>query len=193
MRCCRENSVRRVGEWPSLGWTLLVITLLFFHVKISDALPLSTFNGNSDRDTKVIVSFSNPPTARYVRIFPRIWFNHPSMRAGLLIGQDTVVVQYERLEYSSTWEGDPKGDRYGQGMLNSSMAWSSLSKEFNQWFQMDAGQLKVINGVVTQGRHDDDQWVTSYFIQASMDGVTWHAAEGFTTCVDSGQSQFSLC
>ena len=28
-------------------------------------------------------------------------------------------------------------------------------------------------GVVTQGRHDSDQWVKSYSIQTSIDGVTF--------------------
>jgi hypothetical protein len=56
---------------------------------------------------------------------------------------------------------------------------------------MDAGQSKVINGVVTQGRapniYGDTHWVTSYFIQVSIDGVTWLAGESYsTTCVDSG-------
>jgi hypothetical protein len=155
----------------------------------------STFNGNTDRDTKVIVAFSIPPTARYVRIFPRTWVGHPCMRAGLLIGQATEVVPYERLEYSSTWGNIPKGGSdCGQGMLDSPEAWCSATYEVNQWIQMDAGNLSVINGVVTQGRRTNpDQWVTSYFIQVSIDGVTWHAAEDFTTCVESGQSQFSLC
>jgi hypothetical protein len=40
---------------------------------------------------------------------------------------------------------------------------------------MDAGQVKVINGVVTQGKQDANQWVTSYFIETSSDGNT-----GFT-------------
>jgi hypothetical protein len=50
---------------------------------------------------------------------------------------------------------------------------------------MDAGQVKVINGVVTQGLspminellgHNPlwwDQYVTSYFIETSSDGNTW--------------------
>jgi hypothetical protein len=87
MRSSREKSVRRVGEGPFLGWTLLVITLLFFH-------GVHALKGNTDRDTKVIVAFNNPPTARYVRIFPRTWTNHISMRAGLLIGQATEIVPY---------------------------------------------------------------------------------------------------
>ncbi len=150
------------------------------------------FNGNTDRDTKVIVAFTNPPTARYVRIFPRTWMMaHQCMRAGLLIGQATEVVPHDRFEYSSTLEGDAKGYRYGQGMLDSPLAWCSASADLNQWIQMDAGQLKVIDGVVTQGRRDSypdaTWWVTSYFVQVSIDGVTWHARSSYsTTCVDSG-------
>ncbi len=169
-------------ERPQLAaYTLLVINLLFFHA-------VGALKGNTDGDTKVIVAFTNPPTARYVRIFPRTLVGHQCMRAGLLIGQATEVVPYERLEYSSTRLNDTKGEGHGQGMLDSPSAWCSATNDLNQWIQMDAGQLKVIHGVVTQGRRtlEGTDWVTSYFIQASMDGVTWHAAEGYsTTCFDS--------
>jgi hypothetical protein len=131
------------------------------------------FNGNSDRNTKVMVAFTDPATVRYVRIRPRTWTDHISIRAGLLIGQTTVVVPYERLKYSSTWGNEPKGTGHGQGMLDSPQAWSAGSNDLNQWIQMDAGQEKVINGVVTQGRQEADQWVTSYLIETSIDGNTW--------------------
>ena len=184
MRSCREKSVRRVREGPFLGWTLLVITPLFFH-------GVSALKGNTDQDTKVSTAFSNPPTARYVRIFPRTWYDHQCMRAGLLIGQATEVVPYERLQYSSTWLNDKKGEGHGQGMLDSPLAWCTATNDLNQWIQMDAGQSKVIHGVVTQGRapniYGNTHWVTSYFIQVSIDGVTWLAGESYsTTCVDSG-------
>jgi hypothetical protein len=99
------------------------------------------------------------------------------MRAGLRIGQATEVVPYEGLEYSSTAGGDAKGTRHsGQGILDSPEAWCANSNDLNQWIQMDAGQVKVINGVVTQGRQNFpsyDQWVTSHFIEISSDGNTW--------------------
>jgi hypothetical protein len=136
------------------------------------------FNGNSDRSTKVIITFTEAPTARYVRIRPRTWNGWISMRVGLLIGQATEEVPYERLEYS-TWE--PGLKEQGIGMLDSPQAWWAISNDLNQWIQMDAGQVKVINGVVTQGRpdyvwggrHPGWQWVTSYFIETSSDGNTW--------------------
>jgi hypothetical protein len=131
-------------------------------------------NGNSDRNTKVIVAFTDPPTARYVRIRPRTWTNHITMRAGLLIGQATEVVSYDRLEYSSTYGNHPKGSGdCGRGMLDSAEGWCAGYLDLNQWIQMDAGQVKVINGVVTQGSQRNNQWVTSYFIEASSDGNTW--------------------
>jgi hypothetical protein len=155
------------------------------------------FNGNVDRSTKVTVAFTDPPTARYVRIRPRTWNGHICMRAGLLIGQATEAVSYERLEYSSTYGNDVKGTGYhGQGMLDSPMAWCAASNDLNQWIQMDAGQVQVINGVVTQGRLNADQpwdnWVTSYIIETSSDGNTWFLVGGtLTRAVDGSYLSYS--
>ncbi len=151
------------------------------------------FNGNTDRSTKVTVAFTDPPTARYVRIRPRTWTNHISMRAGLLIGQATEAVPYERLSYSSTHGNVVKGiGGCGQGMLDSPDAWCANSNDLNQWIQMDAGLVKVINGVVTQGRQIHDQWVTSYFIEISSDGNTWFLVGGtLTSAVDGSYLSYS--
>jgi hypothetical protein len=118
------------------------------------------------------------------------------MRAGLWIGQATEVVSYERLEYSSTLGNDAKGNGYhGQGMLDSPEAWCAASNDLNQWIQMDAGQVKVINGVVTQGRHNDN-WglncVTSYFIETSSDGNTWFTFfETLTSALEGSYLSYS--
>ena len=152
------------------------------------------FNGNSDRNTKVIVAFTDPVTARYVRIRPRTWNAHTiCMRAGLLIGQATEVVPYERLVYSSTAGNDVKGTgSHGQGMLDSPTGWCAASNDLNQWVQMDAGQVKVINGVVTQGRQRYDQWVTSYIIETSSDGNTWFLVGGtLTSALDGSYLSYS--
>jgi hypothetical protein len=139
--------------------------------------PLDWFDGNTDGNSKVIVSFTDPPTARYVRILPRTWSGIVGgkicLRVGLLIGQNIQVVDYSGLAYSSTHDNATKGTGLGQGMLDSPAAWCAASNDLNQWIRMDTGQVKVINGVVTQGHQGWDQWVTSYFIQASSDGNTW--------------------
>ena len=38
------------------------------------------------------------------------------------------------------------------------------------WIQADFGRNVVAEGVVTQGRHNTDQWVTSYRVKYKKDG-----------------------
>ncbi|XP_078670679.1 retinoschisin-like [Branchiostoma floridae x Branchiostoma belcheri] len=43
----------------------------------------------------------------------------------------------------------------------------------NQWLQVDVGVVTTVAGVITQGRSDRPQWVTSYKLSFSRDGSTW--------------------
>ena len=51
--------------------------------------------------------------------------------------------------------------------------WSALSNDVNQWIQVDFGSYTRVTGVATQGRYNDDQWVTKYMLQYSDDGLTF--------------------
>lgn len=51
--------------------------------------------------------------------------------------------------------------------------WSALKLEGNQWIQVSSSDKKQWIGVVTQGRHNAHQWVTSYKVEYSDDGVNW--------------------
>ena len=45
----------------------------------------------------------------------------------------------------------------------------------NQWLQVDLGSENFkITRVATQGRKESAEWVTSYKLQYSDDGVTFH-------------------
>ena len=44
---------------------------------------------------------------------------------------------------------------------------------YNQWLQVDLDRYTVVTGIATQGRNDANQWVTSYMLQYSEDGVTF--------------------
>ena len=47
-------------------------------------------------------------------------------------------------------------------------AWSAKKNEENQWLQIDLGGLyATVTAVATQGRHDEDEWVTEYMLQYS--------------------------
>ena len=61
-----------------------------------------------------------------------------------------------------------------QGRLNSSKSWTSLHPDVNQWLQVDLGWTRsTVTSVATQGRSDQDQWVTEYKLQYSNDGMNF--------------------
>jgi len=89
-------------------------------------------------------------------------------------GQMVEAVPYSRISYSSTFNNHKTGEaHYGMGRLNSYSAWCAASSDLNQWLQLDAGEITILKGVVTQGRQDYWQWVDSYTIDISSDGKTW--------------------
>lgn len=71
--------------------------------------------------------------------------------------------------------------KYGAGKLDSATAWAAKHSQIGEWFQMDLGTVAHVAGVVTQGRQDSWQWVTSYTVQASNDLKTWIAVDGGKT------------
>ena len=53
-------------------------------------------------------------------------------------------------------------------------SWSAGTDDVNQWLQFDLGdQYTSVTRVATQGRQDHTEWVTTYNLQYSDDGVTF--------------------
>ena len=58
--------------------------------------------------------------------------------------------------------------------LNSPSAWAiGVSAAPPQWLQVDLGGVVAVKGVATQGRRLVNQWVTSYFVSSSVNGIEW--------------------
>jgi hypothetical protein len=57
-------------------------------------------------------------------------------------------------------------DEYGDG------AWSSKSSS-SGWLQIDLGDVSMVTKVATQGRHDANQWVKTFYLEYSIDGIHW--------------------
>ncbi|WAR09835.1 CRAM-like protein [Mya arenaria] len=53
-------------------------------------------------------------------------------------------------------------------------AWMPRFFDTQQFIQVDFGHPEKISGVVTQGRQDTDQWVESFLIETSLDGIHWY-------------------
>ena len=54
-------------------------------------------------------------------------------------------------------------------------AWSSRRNDLNQWLQVDFELQATVTEIMTQGRSDANQWVKSYAVTYSNDGVFFDA------------------
>ena len=77
--------------------------------------------------------------------------------------------------YSTVWNNDALGTGHARSMLDSVQAWSAKAPYIGQWVTIDLGSVKQVAGVVTQGRHNSDQWVTKFSVQYSQS----YASDGF--------------
>ncbi|XP_064008259.1 retinoschisin isoform X2 [Pogoniulus pusillus] len=70
----------------------------------------------------------------------------------------------------SSWTAN-KARLNGQGF---GCAWLSKYQDNGQWLQIDLKQVKVISGILTQGRCDADEWMTKYSMQYRTDeSLNW--------------------
>merc|ERR1719356_1796341 len=146
---------------------------------------VGTYTGNKDRSTKVKSMFPSPESARCVRISALTWRGHLSMRAAALTcapgSCSTLNKPENQRTYSSVWGNNKIGTGHARSALDSVQAWSSKGNSKGQWMQMDLGSTMKVSGVVTQGRKNWNQWVTSYQVATSIDGKSWKSVGGTYT------------
>lgn len=63
--------------------------------------------------------------------------------------------------------------RYARLYQLSGHAWCAGHKSAFEWIQIDLGVAAKVTGIMTQGRGDGKQWVTSYFLSHSSDAFHW--------------------
>ena len=56
--------------------------------------------------------------------------------------------------------------------------WVPSDSDKQLWLQISLFRQTSITGVIVQGREDEDQWVTSYKVQTSLDNTVWNHAPG---------------
>ena len=66
-------------------------------------------------------------------------------------------------------------------------AWSAAANNQNQWLKVDLGAETDIRVIGTQGRNGADQWVTSYKLDYSNDGISFQYNR------DPGSSADKVC
>lgn len=59
------------------------------------------------------------------------------------------------------------------GRLNHRWSWSVRTRNTRQWFKVNFGDITKLKGIATQGRQDANQWVKTYVVTYSRDGVSY--------------------
>ena len=80
---------------------------------------------------------------------------------------------------NAAWAGDAFGGGYGHytPWIDSYQGWSAASaNNLTDYLQYDLKSPRWIQGIVTQGRANMAQWVTSAKVEVSMDNVNWSTA-----------------
>lgn len=138
----------------------------------------TVFVGNSDRDTIKKVMFSAPVKTRYIRIYPKTYTGHMSLRAGLLAKEGSVYDVSElkllnvdglKRNVSSWWQNNDVEDHdAAHGLLDSPTGWVSAEGSIgrNQWYEFALSGVTKVAGVAVQGRGDSgEQWITEFVIK----------------------------
>lgn len=92
------------------------------------------------------------------------------------LGMAFGAISDYQISASSQQDGNhiaTQGRLHFKGDSSKAGCWSALNNDANQWLQVDFGSYTRVTGVATQGRYDDDQWVTKYRLQYSDDGMTF--------------------
>ncbi|CAH3172634.1 unnamed protein product [Porites evermanni] len=145
------------------------------------------FQGNRDRNSIVTHAINPPILARYVRIHPRGWRSHISMRVELYgcradpcdvplgmqdgrVSKGMLTASSMYNHYYGPWNSRLHARNYG----SIRGGWVAKYRNRNQWIQIDLGVVTRVKRIATQGRYDANQWVKSYTVSYSSDGSRFY-------------------
>ncbi|XP_078603196.1 uncharacterized protein LOC144877167 [Branchiostoma floridae x Branchiostoma japonicum] len=170
---------------------------------------LQVFPGNFDRTYPVINLLDNPVDARSVRFVVQSWHNHIAMRVEI-VGCNTIAAPFPScphllgMESGAIPDGSITASSFHSagyepynGRLNGidgEGAWVARHDTIGEWLQVNLGEKKPIMGTIIQGRHSENQWVTSYKLQYSTYGTSWvtYASNNGSDMVFPGNADRSL-
>lgn len=72
--------------------------------------------------------------------------------------------------YYGPWSGRLQARNQG----STRGGWVAKYNNQKQWLQVDLGTISRVKRIATQGRYDASQWVTSYTVSYSLDGIKFY-------------------
>ncbi len=140
--------------------------------------------GNNPETQRFI--FKRSRRARYVRFVVLRWHHGIQMRADVILSGITpkralslsdcrVVENPEGIarSYSSIYGNNWFMTGHSRSKLDSPQAWSPYDPGMGVWMMMDLQFVKVVTGVVMQGRRNSNQRVTKFRVEVSRDGLNF--------------------
>ncbi|XP_078369213.1 uncharacterized protein LOC144653157 isoform X3 [Oculina patagonica] len=145
------------------------------------------FAGNNDRHTVVSHLLIPRITAQFVRIYPyryrefgclRVEYygcavdkrNESQIPCYSSLGMQNGQIPNASITASSNFGSAHRARLYTVAEGGKPGAWVAALSDTSQWLQVDLGTLAVIKGLVTQGRHDAAEWVSSFALSYSSVG-----------------------
>lgn len=92
------------------------------------------------------------------------------------LGMITGEIQDWQISASSTFPNEwDKGchERFARLYQPNGKSWCAKYKAPSEWLQVDLGVAAKVSGVMTQGRGDGNEWVTSFMVTYSLDAFHW--------------------
>jgi hypothetical protein len=92
------------------------------------------------------------------------------------LGMKSGVIPDERITASSMFNQNhrPALARLDyKAVPGSAGSWVSGHQNADQWLQVDLGLITKVMEIATQGRQEYPQWVASYFLQYSLNGINF--------------------
>ncbi|TRY62264.1 hypothetical protein DNTS_025823 [Danionella cerebrum] len=125
-----------------------------------------------DSSNKLVSKGSSSGGVRGVDCMPECPYHKPMGFEAGSVASDQISCSNED-QYTgwfSSWTPN-KARLNSQGF---GCAWLSKFQDTNQWLQIDLKEVKVISGILTQGRCDSDEWITKYTVQyRTSDNLNW--------------------
>ena len=84
---------------------------------------------------------------------------------------ETGKIKDSQIMASSVWDVNHGASNARMNFAQKSGSWSSKSNDLHQWLQVDFKYNATIGDIQTQGRGRHKQWVESYTLSYSYDGV----------------------
>ncbi|XP_078603365.1 CUB and sushi domain-containing protein 3-like [Branchiostoma floridae x Branchiostoma japonicum] len=89
------------------------------------------------------------------------------------LGMESGAIPDDSITASSYWDTDHEPYRGRLNGVDGVGAWAALTNTIGEWLQVDLGEINRVTGTIIQGRDDHyNQWVTSYKLQYSIDGIS---------------------